>query len=69
MKKQIIGIVCVAAMMSSCHIYKSYDRPETIDASGIYRDPVSPTDTLARDWRTMWICRLPPFGWKKRKSC
>ena len=47
MKKQIIGIVCVAAMMSSCHIYKSYDRPETIDASGIYRDPVSPTDTLA----------------------
>ena len=33
MKKQIIGIVCVAAMMSSCHIYKSYDRPETIDAS------------------------------------
>jgi multidrug efflux system outer membrane protein len=47
MKKQIIGIVCVAAMMSSCHIYKSYDRPETIDASGIYRDPASPTDTLA----------------------
>ena len=53
MKKQIIGIVCVAAMMSSCHIYKSYDRPETIDASGIYRDPVSPTDTLARRiWET-----------------
>lgn len=47
MKKQIIGIVCVAAMMSSCHIYKSYDRPVTIDASGIYRDPASPTDTLA----------------------
>ena len=47
MKKQIIGIVCVAATMSSCHIYKSYDRPETIDASGIYRDPASPTDTLA----------------------
>lgn len=47
MKKQIIGIVCVAAMMSSCHIYKSYDRPETIYASGIYRDPASPTDTLA----------------------
>ena len=47
MKKHIIGIMCLAAMMSSCHIYKSYDRPETIDASGIYRDPVSPTDTLA----------------------
>ena len=35
MKKQIIGMMCLAAMMSSCHIYKSYDRPETIDASGI----------------------------------
>ena len=46
MKKQIIGMMCLAAMMSSCHIYKSYDRPETIDASGIYRDPVSDTDTL-----------------------
>ena len=38
--------MCMAAIMSSCHIYKSYDRPETIDASGIYRDPVSDTDTL-----------------------
>ncbi len=47
MKKHIIGIMCLTAMMSSCHIYKSYDRPETIDASGIYRDPVSATDTLA----------------------
>lgn len=47
MKKQIIGIMCLAAMMSSCHIYKSYDRPESVDVSGIYRDPVSETDTLA----------------------
>ena len=47
MKKHIIGIMCLTAMMSSCHIYKSYDRPETIDASGIYRDPASATDTLA----------------------
>ena len=49
MKKQVIGIIglmCLTAMMSGCHIYKSYDRPETIDASGIYRDPVSDTDTL-----------------------
>lgn len=28
MKKQIIGMMCLAAMMSSCHIYKAYDRPE-----------------------------------------
>ena len=45
MKKQIIGTMCLAALMSSCHIYKSYDRPETIDASGIYRDPASAADT------------------------
>lgn len=53
MKRQIIGTMCLAALMSSCHIYKSYDRPETIDASGIYRDPVSATDTLAADTANM----------------
>lgn len=53
MKKQIIGTMCLAALMSSCHIYKSYDRPETIDALGIYRDPVSAVDTLAADTASM----------------
>lgn len=53
MKKQIIGTMCLAALMSSCHIYKSYDRSETIDASGIYRDPASAVDTLAADTANM----------------
>ena len=53
MKKQIIGTMCLAALMSSCHIYKSYDRPETMDASGIYRDPASAVDTLAADTANM----------------
>lgn len=53
MKKQIIGVMCVAAMMSSCHIYKAYDRPETITTLGIYRDPASATDTLASDTTNM----------------
>lgn len=53
MKKQIIGMMCLTAMMSSCHIYKAYDCPETIDASGIYRDPASATDTLASDTANM----------------
>lgn len=53
MKKQIIGMMCLTAMMSSCHIYKAYDRPETIDASGIYRDQASATDTLASDTANM----------------
>ena len=57
MKKQIIGMMCATAMMSSCHIYKACDRPESIDASGIYRDPVSAVDTLAAD--TMNMGNLP----------
>ncbi len=47
MKKQIIYMVCATALLSSCHIYKAYDRPDTIETSGIYRDPVSAAGTLA----------------------
>ena len=46
-KRNIIMAMCATALLSSCHIYKAYDRPESINASGIYRDPVSETDTLA----------------------
>lgn len=47
MKKKIIYMMCATALLSSCHIYKSYDRPKDIDASALYRDPVSEMDTLA----------------------
>lgn len=47
MKKNIIYVMCAIALLSSCHIYKAYDRPEEITADGIYRDPVSVVDTLA----------------------
>lgn len=40
-------MACATALLSSCHIYKAYDRPDTIDTAGIYRDPISETDTLA----------------------
>lgn len=49
MKKQIIVLLCATALLSSCHIYKSYDRPDNIDVEGLYRDPVSDNDTLASD--------------------
>ena len=39
--------MCATAFLSSCHIYKAYERPEEINADGIYRDAVSLTDTLA----------------------
>ena len=37
-KKQIIYMMCATALLSSCHIYKAYDRPDTITADGIYRN-------------------------------
>ena len=58
MKKQILGAMCVAAMMSSCHIYKAYDRPESIDASGIYRRPIR----WSRIRPTWEICRGKKFS-------
>ncbi len=35
MKKQIIYMVCATALLSSCHIYKAYDRPDTIDRKSV----------------------------------
>ncbi|WP_291528524.1 TolC family protein [Bacteroides sp. UBA939] len=46
MKKQIITLMCTAVLLSSCHIYKSYDRPEDITTAGLYRDTASINDTL-----------------------
>lgn len=47
--KKLIYILCATALLSSCHIYKSYDRPDDIQAAGLYRDTVSTADTLASD--------------------
>ena len=49
MKKQIITLMCATALLSSCHIYKSYDRPEDITTAGLYRDTVTGGDTLVAD--------------------
>ena len=55
MKKRIIGTLCAAALLSSCHIYKSYDRPEELadEIADIYRDPASADGTLAADTANM----------------
>lgn len=53
MKKQLIYMMCVTTLLSSCHIYKAYDRPKDIEASGLYRDPASATDTLSADTTNM----------------
>lgn len=49
MKKQILFLLCATALLSSCHIYKSYDRPEDIQTTGLYRDTLATGDTLAAD--------------------
>ena len=38
MKKQNHTLMCATALLSSCHIYKAYDRPEDIMVNGLYRD-------------------------------
>ena len=47
--KKIICLMCATALLSSCHIYKSYDRPEDITTAGLYRGTASVNDTLAAD--------------------
>ena len=49
MKKQLITLMCAAALLSSCHIYKAYDRPEDITTEGLYRDTVAGADILPAD--------------------
>lgn len=45
--KKLMIFIGVLLVMSSCRIYKSYERPDSIDATGIYRDPVAVNEALA----------------------
>lgn len=47
--KKIIYLLCAIALLSSCRIYKSYDRPDNIKTAGLYRDTLATADTLAAD--------------------
>lgn len=49
MKGKILTLICATTLLSSCHIYKTYDRPEDIVAEGLYRDTVAVNDTLVSD--------------------
>lgn len=55
----IFYALCMATIVSSCHIYKPYSRPD-INTEGLYRDPVSVNDTLISDTNNM--ANLP---WEK----
>ena len=58
MKRQYIYMVCATALLSGCHIYKAYDRPESIETNGIYRDPIAEASPLATTDTTN-IANLP----------
>ncbi len=50
MKKiQLVYVLCATLLMSGCHIYKAYDRPDDLNTAGLYRDPYSSADTLVTD--------------------
>ncbi|WP_455103390.1 efflux transporter outer membrane subunit [Phocaeicola abscessus] len=44
--KKLIVLGGIALLMSSCRIYKSYERPDSIHVEGLYRDPVAYNDML-----------------------
>lgn len=61
MKHQIIYVAVATALLSSCNIYKHYERPEGIKTEGLFRDTANvATSTLSTDTNT--IASLP---WKE----
>ena len=49
MKRTLIYMMCATALMSSCRIYKSYERPENLPVEGLYRDTTTTTGILTSD--------------------
>lgn len=45
-------MMCATALLSSCHIYKSYERPK-VKTADMYRDTASVNNTLASDTANM----------------
>ena len=45
MKKSLYIIMSCTLLLSSCGIYKKYERPE-VNTKGLYRDALSDQDTL-----------------------
>ena len=56
--KTIIMVLLLTAVLSGCHIYKSYERPEHINVSdSLFRQPVDKDDTVSLaslSWRELF---------------
>ncbi|MDY4845527.1 MAG: TolC family protein, partial [Parabacteroides sp.] len=51
--KQLFYTACAAVCLSSCHIYKAYERPEQLETDGLFRDPETGSVLLSADTTTM----------------
>ena len=62
--KKIIILMCATALLSSCHIYKSYDRPEDITVEGLYRDTIAGGVFIRSSsaFHSVWLCFRFLFG-------
>lgn len=49
MKKQLLFIIGCSAMLSSCHLYSNYERPQNIVSDSLYRDTTAVYAVLASD--------------------
>lgn len=49
MKKQLLYIIGCSALLSSCHIYGNYERPENVVIDSLYRDTTAAYAVLASD--------------------
>lgn len=58
MIRKTITAIILAALFSSCHIYRAYERPESVTVSdSLYREPVSASDSVSLaslTWRELF---------------
>lgn len=58
MIRKTITVIILAALFSSCHIYRAYERPESVTVSdSLYREPVSVADSVSLaslTWRELF---------------
>lgn len=45
--KNIVAGIMLAFVMSGCHIYRAYERPDSVVADSVYRQPVAQDDTVS----------------------
>lgn len=47
MIKRMIYIAMCTFLLSSCHIYRNYQRPDDLPTDSLYREPTNSNDTTS----------------------